>query len=209
LLKRMWPVTLTYFCYGWTLWLYLNWLPLFFKNNYKLDIAHSALFASSVFFAGVIGDSLGGVISDRIFHRTGNVRLARLSVTVAGFCGALLSLLPILFSHDMTIVTLSLSGGFFFAELTIGPMWSIPMDIAPKYSGTAAGLMNMGSAFAAIVSPLVAGFVIDATGNWYLPFMMSMGLLVLGGFSAFMMHPERPFVEEAVAPSVAGLAPAE
>src|SRR3954451_21223870 len=24
---RMLPVTLVYFCYGWTLWLYLNWLP--------------------------------------------------------------------------------------------------------------------------------------------------------------------------------------
>jgi hypothetical protein len=55
--------------------------------------------------------------------------------------------------------------------------------------------MNTGSAFAAIVSPLVAGFVIDATGNWYLPFLMSMGLLLLGGFSAFLMHPERPFKE--------------
>jgi MFS family permease len=53
--------------------------------------------------------------------------------------------------------------------------------------------MNTGSAFAAIVSPLVAGYVIDVTGNWYLPFLMSMGLLVLGGFCAFLMHPEIPF----------------
>ena len=146
LLRRMWPVTLTYFCYGWTLWLYLNWLPLFFKNNYSLDIKNSALFASGVFFAGVVGDSLGGILSDRILKRTGNVRFARLSVTVAGFAGALLSLLPILFIHDITVVALCLSGGFFFAEITIGPMWSVPMDIAPKYSGTAAGLMNTGSA---------------------------------------------------------------
>jgi MFS family permease len=203
LLHRMWPVTLTYFCYGWSLWLYLNWLPLFFKNSYNLDIKNSALFASGVFFAGVVGDSLGGVISDRILRRTGKVRLARLSVTVTGFVGALLSLLPILFIHDITVVALCLSSGFFFSELTIGPMWSIPMDIAPKYSGTAAGLMNTGSALAAIVSPLVAGFVIDATGNWYLPFLMSMALLVLGGFSAFLMHPEQPF-EEAAARSVEG-----
>jgi len=195
LLQRMWPVTLTYFCYGWCLWLYLNWLPLFFKNNYSLDIKNSALFASGVFFAGVIGDSIGGVISDKILERTGNVRFARLSVTVTGFAGALLSLLPILFVRDITVVALCLSAGFFCAELVIGPMWSIPMDIASKYSGTASGIMNTGSALAAIVSPLVAGFVIDATGNWYLPFLMSMGLLLLGGFSAFLMHPERPFEE--------------
>src|SRR5579862_4068654 len=201
LLRRMWPVTLTYFCYGWTLWLYLNWLPLFFKNNYHLELKNSALFASGVFFAGVIGDSLGGLLSDGILKRTGKVRLARLSIVVLGFAGALASLFPILFVHDMTVVALCLSSGFFFAEITIGPMWSIPMDIASKYSGTAAGIMNTGSALAAIVSPLVAGFVIDATGNWYLPFLMSMGLLALGLVCAFLMRPEKPFeAAEPVAP---------
>jgi MFS family permease len=195
LLRRMWPVTLTYFCYGWSLWLYLNWLPLFFKNNYQLDIKNSALFASGVFLAGVVGDSLGGILSDGIFKRTGNVRFARLSVIVAGFTGALLSLAPIFFIHDITVVALCLSSGFFFIEIIIGPIWSVPMDIAPKYSGTASGLMNTGSAFAAIVSPLVAGYVIDVTGNWYLPFIMSIGLLLLGGFCAFLMHPETPFEE--------------
>jgi MFS family permease len=32
--------------------------------------------------------------------------------------------------------------------------------------GRAAGLMNTGSALAAIVSPLVAGYVIDVSENW-------------------------------------------
>jgi MFS family permease len=148
-----------------------------------------------VFFAGVVGDSLGGILSDGIFKRTGNVRFARLSVIVAGFTGALLSLAPIFFIHEITVVALCLSSGFFFIEIIIGPIWSVPMDIAPKYSGTASGLMNTGSAFAAIVSPLVAGYVIDVTGNWYLPFIMSIGLLVLGAFCAFLMHPETPFEE--------------
>ena len=196
LVKRMWPVTLTYFCYGWTLWLYLNWLPLFFKTNYDMDIRKSAIFASGVFFAGVVGDTLGGVMSDYVLKRTGNRRTARIGVTVFGFCGAFLSLLPILYVRDPVIVALCLSGGFFFAELVIGPMWAVPMDIAPRYAGTASGLMNSGSAFAAIVSPLVAGYVIDVTGNWYLPFLMSMGLLALGAMTAFLMHPEKPFEEE-------------
>lgn len=206
-MRRMAPVTLTYFCYGWCLWLYLNWLPLFFKNNYSLDITKSAFFASGVFFAGVIGDTAGGVISDFILHRTGRVRLARLSVVFIGFVGALASLFPILFLHDITAVAICLSGGFFFAELVIGPIWAIPMHIAPKYSGTAAGLMNTGSALAAIVSPLVAGWVIDATGNWYLPFLMSIALLAIGAVACFFMHPERPFEDDAGA-SVGNVRPA-
>src|ERR1700682_5088580 len=87
LIRRMWPVTLTYFCYGWCLWLYLNWLPLFFKNSYSLDIKNSALFASGVFFAGVVGDSLGGILSDYLFRRTGNLRFARVSVIRLVFAG--------------------------------------------------------------------------------------------------------------------------
>ena len=199
LVRRMAPVTLTYFCYGWCLWLYLSWLPLFFKNGYHIDIKKSALFASGVFFAGVIGDTLGGVISDAILKRTGRLRLARIGVTFVGFTGALLSLFPILFVQDITVVALCLSGGFFFAELTIGPMWAIPMDIAPRFSGTAAGLMNSGSAAAAIVSPLIAGKLIDSTGNWYLPFLLSMVLLGLGAVTCFFMHPEIP-LEESAAP---------
>jgi MFS family permease len=192
LMRRLWPVTLTYFCYGWALWLYLNWLPLFFKSNYSLDINHSALFASGAFFAGVVGDTLGGVFSDLLLRRTHNVRFARLTIVLLGFLGTLVSLVPILFFHDITIVALCLSSGFFFAELCIGPMWSIPMDIAPKHAGTASGIMNMGSAFAAIVSPIAAGVMIDMTHNWYLPFIVSIFVMFLGAVCAFLMHPERP-----------------
>ena len=95
----------------------------------------------------------------------------------------------------------ALGGAFFFAELTIGPMWAIPMDIAPAHSGTASGLMNSGSALAAIISPAVFGFVVDQTGNWSLPFWGTTGLLVVGTVAAFWMRPDRTFAADAeVAP---------
>ncbi|MCJ2035901.1 MFS transporter [Methylobacterium sp. J-068] len=208
LTMRILPVTLTYFCYGWTLWLFLGWLPSFFKLNYGLDLKSSALFASGVFFAGVVGDTLGGVFSDRILKRTGNLKLARLSVIVVGFLGAAASLTGVFFTKDLTLVALLLSSGFFFAELVIGPIWSVPMDIAPTYSGTAAGLMNTGSAVAAIISPIVFGMIVDMTGSWTLPFVGSIGLCLLGAGLAFTMHPERPFEEEPAAP-VGRAVPAE
>jgi len=192
---RMLPVTIVYFCYGWTLWLYLNWLPQFFLHEYKLDIARSALFSSAVFFAGVVGDLLGGLISDGILRRTGSLTRARRDVVVAGFACSFLFLLPMFLTRDRTLIVLSLGAAFFFAEIVIGPMWSIPMDIAAKYSGTAAGLMNTGSALAAVLSPLAFGIVADVTGDWHLPFAGSLGLLLLGAALAFTMHPERTFQE--------------
>jgi MFS family permease len=196
LAKRMLPVTIVYFCYGWTLWLFLSWIPQYFLHSYRLDLKESALFSSSVFFAGVIGDTLGGIISDKIFKRTGNLKRARSQMVAVCLLLALLSLLPILFNHDLLISILSLSAGFFFAEMTIGPMWAIPMDIAPEFSGTASGMMNTGSALAAIMSPVVSGYVIDRFGNWELPFFGSMLLMAIGVLLAYRMHPELKFVGE-------------
>jgi MFS family permease len=209
LVPRILPVTITYFCYGWVLWLFLSWIPLFFINSYKLDIKQSAIFSLGVFLAGVVGDTLGGVLSDWLYHKTGKLRLARLSVILLGFVGAFVSLVPMLYVHDLNIIAFCLASGFFFAELIIGPIWSIPMDIAPKYSGTGSGIMNTGSAVAAIISPLIAGILIDKTGNWELPFIVTMGLLALGAGLTFTMRPDRPF-EEAPAPTdAAALNPAQ
>ncbi len=195
LIARMWPVTLTYFCYGWCLWLYLSYLPVFFKDTFSLSNGQAALFSTIVYFIGAIGNTAGGIISDAILRRTRNVRFSRIAVTATGFTGALLWLLPIIYVHDMTIVAVCLAGGFFFAESVIGPMWAIPMDIAPKYSGTASGLMNSGSALAAILSPLVAGLATDFSGNSQLPFVLAIGVLMAGALGSFLMHPERQFEE--------------
>ena len=55
-------------------------------------------------------------------------------------------------------------------ELVVAPIWAVPMDIAPKYSGSASGMMNFGFGLASIISPFVFGYLIDRTGSWTLPF---------------------------------------
>jgi len=189
LVRRMWPVTAVYFCYGWTLWLYLTWLPSFFMHGYKLNLKNSAFFSSGVFLAGVLGDLAGGVVSDRILVKTGDRNKARRNLVVIGFLLSLAFMIPVLRSHDLNLVALCLSAAFFFAEFTIGPFWAMPMDIAPRFSGSASGLMNVGSALAAAVSPLVAGYVIQRTNDWDLPFLGSIGLLLFGAILAFWMKP--------------------
>ena len=129
-----------------------------------------------------------------MLKRTGNVRVARLSVIVFGFVCSGVCVLPMFATHDLTLIVLSLAAGFFFAELVIGPIWAIPMDIAPQYAGTASGIMNSGSALAAILSPLAFGYVAQLTGDWHLPFAGSIGLLLLGAALAFTLHPERAFL---------------
>jgi len=193
LLARMAPVTAVYFCYGWVLWLFLGWIPQYFLHNYHMQLGKSALFASGVFFAGVIGDWLGGILTDRLLRKSRRLRLARNVMVGACMLLTLLSLAPIMLMSDISIpmAALCLSFGFFFNEMTIGPMWAVPMDIAPKHAGTASGIMNSGSALAAIISPVVGGWLIDRTGNWNLPFVVSMALMAAGIVLSFTMRPDR------------------
>ncbi|MBV9549657.1 MAG: MFS transporter [Alphaproteobacteria bacterium] len=191
LARRMAPVTLVYFCYGWNLWLFLSWIPQYFLHSYDMQITKSAIFASGVFFAGVVGDTLGGIVTDRLLHQTGNLKLARSAMVALCMILTALSLLPLLFVHDLYVSLACLAAGFFFAEMTIGPMWAVPMDIASDLSGTASGMMNCGSALAAIISPVAGGYIIDSTRNWELPFAGTIILMVIGAAMTFAMKPQQ------------------
>jgi len=193
LFRRMLPVTAVDFCYGWTLWLFLSWIPSFFYQNYHQNLTQSAFYSAGVFLAGVIGDTLGGVLSDRILKRTGNRAAARRNVIVAGMLGGFLFLIPVMLVDDVNVAAVSLAAAFFAVELVVAPIWAVPMDIAPRYSGSASGMMNFGFGVAGIISPLVFGYLIDRTGSWTLPFAGSIGLLLLGAALAFRMHPDKPF----------------
>src|SRR5260370_34420852 len=160
-------------------------------HGQHLRLMNSAVFSSGVFCAAVLGDVAGGLISDQIWRRTGNVVAARQNVIVISLLGGLAFLAPLLFSQNLRTIAACLAGASFFSELTIGPIWAVPMDIAPQFTGTASGMLNLASAVAWIISPMVFGRVVDATGNWTLPFAGAIGFLVLGIIVSFRIRPDR------------------
>ncbi len=203
LARRIAPVTAVDFCYGWFLVLFQTWIPSFFVQNYGLNLNRTALYSAGVLFAGVIGDTLGGVLSDLILHRTGKLALARSSVIVVGFIGAALFTVPVVLVHDLTTAAICLSLAFLFAELIVGPIWAVPMDIAPHYAGTASGMMNFGFGAASIFMPVFFGTMIDLTGTWTVPFLVSIALLLLGAVLAYYLRPDKPFIDDDAPPSAA------
>jgi MFS family permease len=196
LAKRIAPVTAVDFCYGWTLWVFLTWLPSFFLKSFGLDLAHSALFSGGVLLGGVAGDWVGGYVSDRIYRRTGNLESARRNVIIVGMLGAFVFLVPVVLTHDLTTVAICLSLAFFFSELVVAPIWAVPMDIAPRHAASASGMMNFGFGLAGILSPLVFGAAVDLTGSWSIPFCASLLLLLVGAGLSFLMKPGTPFVDQ-------------
>ena len=193
---RFIPLILTFFCYGWTLWVYLSWLPSFFGQSFHLDLKNSAIFSAGILLGGVVGDTLGGVLSDAIFRRTGDLRKARTWIIIGAFLAAFMCLLVVLLTHELAIVSIALTAAFFLMEVAVAPLWLITMDVAPRFSGTAGGYLSVGFAASGILSPLAFGYVVDRSGSWQLPFAMSMGLLLVGCISALFLKPDQPFVAD-------------
>jgi len=196
LARRILPVTMVDFCYGWTLWLFLSWIPAFFVENYHLNLQSSAMFSAGVLFAGVVGDMAGGVITDRLLRKTSSLVLARRSVIVTGFLGALIFLCPVVLFHNLAVTAVCLSLAFFFAELIVAPIWAVPMDIAPRYAGSASGIMNFGFGLAGLVSPSSFGYLVDHTGSWVFPFICSILLLLVGALLATRLRPDQAFSDD-------------
>jgi len=191
MISKMWLVTFVDFCYGWSLWVFLTWLPSYLKDDRGFDLKAMALFTTLPLLAGVHGATLGGVISDKQYIRSKRLRFARVSVLSLGLFMAFLCIMPMIFIRDPLIAIILISACFFFLELTNPVLWSLPMDIAGKYAGTAGGMMNSGFGLAGAISPVVFGFLIQTTGNYTLPFLISGGLLLVGAIAALMIDPNR------------------
>lgn len=194
LAKRILPVTAVDFCYGWMLWVFISWIPLYFMKKHGLNLKSSALLAGLTFGAGVIGDTIGGTLSDWMLVKTGNKRLARNAFIAFSLAVSGAFLYATMQTSNITHVALLLGGSFFFLELVVGTIWAIPMDISREYAGLAGGMMNFGFGLAGIISPVVFGFVVDRTGSWDIPFTISVAICVIGALLTVFMRPDRPFI---------------
>jgi sugar phosphate permease len=186
---RMWLVTLVDFCYGWSLWVFLTWLPSYLADARGFRLDQMAIVTTLPLLAGVVGDTLGGVMSDAIFRRTGSLRLARRALLVGGLGGAFVFIVPAVVTGSALGAVYLLAAAFFFLELTNAVLWTLPLDIAGQHAGTAGGMMNTGFGVAGMISPVVFGALIQRTGRYELPLFISALLLVVGAICSLKIDP--------------------
>jgi sugar phosphate permease len=194
LMLRVLPVTIVFFAHAWALWMYLSWLPTFFVEQFHISLTHSALYTGGVFVAAVVGNTAGGTLTDWLYIKTGNLNSSRRNVVIFGFAGSIAFMSCVLFVQDQTLVALSLAAALFFLELSCGPVFAIPMDVAPAYAGVATGFISTAAGLAAVVSPITFGYIIDTTGSYTLPFLASIGILLIGIVFSFWMRPDKELV---------------
>ncbi len=188
---NMWAIMCAYFTYVYCLWIFLSWLPSYLIEARHFTLLKVGMFASLPLFAGVIGDTVGGVATDWLLRKTGSAKIGRRVVAIVGLLGCAICIVPAALTEDPYIAVYGLTASMFFLEFTIGPSWAVPMDTGGKYSGTVSGMMNMAGNFGGALSPIVFGYLAQG-GNWQAPFIVAAGLLVIGAVVwAFWLDPDK------------------
>ena len=194
--RNMWAIMCAYFTYVYCLWIFLSWLPSYLVEFRHFTLLKVGLLGSLPLWAGVIGDTVGGLATDWLLKKTGNMRLARRVVAIVGMLGCAAFIVPAALAEQAYTALFCLTGAMFFLECTIGPSWAVPMDMGGEYSGTVSGMMNMAGNIGGALSPIVFGVLVQF-GSWQAPFIVAASLLVIGSAVwAFWLDPEQSVVQK-------------
>jgi sugar phosphate permease len=188
-------IALGYCCYFFGTNFCQTWYPTYLREYRHMSLKALGLYGALPLIAGMIGDVVGGSVSDSIFKRTGSAKLARRLVAAPGFLGAGLFVIPAALTNSPAISVLCLSVSFFSLEMLVGPAWAVPMDVGGEFSGTVSAIMNMAGAMAASLTALIYGALFDR-GFWVAPFFVTTGVMVTGALIwIFLIDPEKSVIE--------------
>lgn len=192
---NMWWIALGYCCFFFGTNFYLTWYPTYLREHRGISLVALGFWGSIPLVAGMLGDVVGGYLSDLILKRTGKAKLARRAIAAPGFLLAGVFVIPAAMVADATMSIVCLAISFFFLEWVIGPAWAVPMDVGGQFSGTVTGVMNMAGALAASFTAIVYGSLFGR-GYWVAPFLVSAAVMALGAIVwVFLIDPEKSVVE--------------
>ena len=167
-----------------TLVFFLTWFPTYLATERHMGWLKIGFFAVMPFIAASIGVMFGGTFSDWLLRKGKSPNVARKLPIIAGLLlASTIVLANFVQSNTAVIAILSLA---FFAQGMAALGWTLVSDIAPEgMLGLTGGIFNVAANLAGIITPLVIGVIVSATGSfvWALAFI---GVIALIGAASYI-----------------------
>jgi sugar phosphate permease len=191
---NMWYIAAGYCCFYYGTYFFMTWFPSYLLEYRHVSLKAVGVLASLPLFAGMVGDVVGGTLTDTVYRKTSKLKFARRIVAAPAMLISGLCLIPAAMAHSAWTAIFCLTASLFFLELVISPAWAVPMDVGGEYSGTVSGVMNMAGSLAASLSPIIFGALVQR-GFWITPFFITAGVLLAGALVwACLINPEQSVV---------------
>ncbi|WP_294391474.1 MFS transporter [uncultured Sphingomonas sp.] len=192
---QLWLISAMYFCYAYSINIFLTWFPKYLSEVRDFDLARMGLFASLPLMAGVIGDVAGGWISDRLLHRSGRVTFARRSVAVVGFLLAAVAI-PVAVLSGSSLASVGwFALAVFGLELTVGVSWALTLDVGGVFAGSVSAVMNTFGNIGGALAAVITGYILHWSG-WSMAMYVLAALSAIGGILFLRIDASRVLYEE-------------
>jgi ACS family glucarate transporter-like MFS transporter len=157
-------LTASYTLQGYVGYIFVSWFYLYLVQERNFGLLSGAWMSSLPWILSIVSIPLGGLISDRLVAgRAGKVWGRRIvPLTGMAFSGVLISIGAHTGSAVMAAICLAFATAFILC--VEGPFWAMMMKIAGKQSGTAGGIMNMGSNLGGLLSPALTPVIASYLG---------------------------------------------
>ncbi|WP_144110388.1 MFS transporter [Paraburkholderia sp. BCC1886] len=167
-----------------TLVFFLTWFPTYLATERHMAWLKIGFFAIMPFIAASIGVMFGGIFSDWLLRRGVSANVARKLPIIAGL---LLASTIILANYvESNVVVIAILSVAFFAQGMAALGWTLVSDIAPEgLLGVTGGIFNFAANLAGIVTPLVVGFIVAATGS-FVGALVFIGAIALVGALSYI-----------------------
>ena len=158
-------VYLAQFCINSITWFFLTWFPVYLVQDRGMTILKAGFIASLPAICGFVGGILGGVISDFLLRKGRSLSVARKTPIVIGLG---LSTTMIVCNYvDAEWLVIGIMALAFFGKGLGALGWAVVSDTSPRQiAGLSGGLFNTFGNIASITTPIVIGYIINATGSF-------------------------------------------
>lgn len=186
-----------YFVVQFVVSLFLIWLPTYLMEQYnvKLTDPDMAWAAGAPWIAMFLLILCGGAISDKLLQSGMSRFIARASIAITGFVVFCISLFMSIQTDNLVtnVIWLSLClGGIGIAT---GMSWAAATDLGRNFSGSVSGWMNLWGNIGALLSPLLAGMMVDIVG-WTVTLELVIIPVVFAIIMWFFVKPDQPLIVE-------------
>jgi ACS family D-galactonate transporter-like MFS transporter len=182
--RQMWGICIGQFASNSTLVFFLTWFPTYLATARHMDFLKIGFYAVLPFIAASIGVLFGGWWSDGMLRRGRSANVARKTPIITGLLlASIIVTANFVDSNALVIIILSIA---FFAQGMAALGWTLVSDIAPSgLLGVTGGIFNLAANLAGIVTPLVIGAIVAATGSFVIA-LAYVSVLALIGAAAYI-----------------------
>jgi MFS family permease len=190
--RVMWSLALTQGCAGYTLYLFMTWLPNYLAVSRGLDVLKTGLFTAVPYAIAVVFGLALGWISDRLLKRRGAGQGERRKlIAVIMLLSSVILATPFVESIWVILALFSISLGCVSTAMAMNIALTTDLVTDGRYNGVAVSLLIMGGNLFGLAAPIVTGYIVAATTGFSGAFLIA-GVLLLAGALVITAGARRP-----------------